>query len=313
MNYVSPETVALAKQVDLLSYLQSADPGQLVRVSGDTYCTREHDSLKISNGKWHWFSQGIGGRTALDYLIKVQGMGFVDAVEAICGRQIPVTSYSQIPRATEPRKLLMPEISPTAENAVRYLKGRGIHPVIIDYCLEHNLLFETAKYHNVAFVGYDRNGKARYAALRGTLGNYKGEITGSDKHYSFCINPGSKSGHVHLFEAAIDAMSYATLQLIEGEDWKADTKLSLAGVYRQSRENVVPIALTQYLKDYPETSVIHLHLDNDEVGRSASQGIIGGLSDKYTVLDEPPECGKDVNDELQMRVGIIKRKEEFER
>ena len=99
MSYVSPETVALAKQVDLLSYLQSADPGQLVRVSGDTYCTREHDSLKISNGKWHWFSQGIGGRTALDYLIKVQGMGFVDAVEAICG-QIPVTSYSQIPRAT---------------------------------------------------------------------------------------------------------------------------------------------------------------------------------------------------------------------
>ena len=53
--------------MDLLTYLQLCDPQNLVHLSGDTYCTREHDSLKISNGKWHWFSRHIGGRSALDY------------------------------------------------------------------------------------------------------------------------------------------------------------------------------------------------------------------------------------------------------
>ena len=73
MGYVTPEQIAQAKEWDLLTYLQRYDPHQLVHVGGSTYCTREHDSLKISNGKWNWFSRKIGGKTALDYLIKVQG------------------------------------------------------------------------------------------------------------------------------------------------------------------------------------------------------------------------------------------------
>ena len=66
MAYFPAEDIARAKQVDLLTYLQTCNPGELVKVSANTYCTREHDSLKISNGKWHWFSRGIGGKTALD-------------------------------------------------------------------------------------------------------------------------------------------------------------------------------------------------------------------------------------------------------
>ena len=82
MGYVTPEQIAQAKEWDLLTYLQRYDPHQLVHVGGSTYCTREHDSLKISNGKWNWFSRKIGGKTALDYLIKVQGFSFTEAVEA---------------------------------------------------------------------------------------------------------------------------------------------------------------------------------------------------------------------------------------
>ena len=64
MGYVTPEQIAQAKEWDLLTYLQRYDPHQLVHVGGSTYCTREHDSLKISNGKWNWFSRKIGGKTA---------------------------------------------------------------------------------------------------------------------------------------------------------------------------------------------------------------------------------------------------------
>ena len=45
---------------------------------------------------------------------------------------------------------------------------------------------------------------------------------------------------------------------------------------------------------------IALHLDNDEPGRLAAMTIQALLSKSYTVSDEPPKQGKDVNDELCM-------------
>ena len=74
MPYIPPEVVEKAREMDLLTYLKNYEPQELVHFGGNTYCTREHDSLKISNGKWCWFSRGIGGYSALDYLIKVKEM-----------------------------------------------------------------------------------------------------------------------------------------------------------------------------------------------------------------------------------------------
>ena len=85
MPYVPPEVVEKAREMDLLTYLKNYEPQELVHFGGNTYCTREHDSLKISNGKWCWFSRGIGGYSALDYLIKVKEMPFTEAVETIMG------------------------------------------------------------------------------------------------------------------------------------------------------------------------------------------------------------------------------------
>lgn len=174
--------------------------------------------------------------------------------------------------------------------------------------LENNLLFESQKYHSAVFLGYDKDGTARYGNVRGTVGDYKGELSGSDKRYSFSI-PGS-SQTVHVFESAIDALSYATLELFEGTNWHEDHLLSLAGVFITKREDVVPVALSRYLADYPEIRTLRLHLDNDAVGRGAVSGIVGGLRDRYEIWDEPPKCGKDVNDQLKIRVGL-KRKEDF--
>ena len=193
----------------------------------------------------------------------------------------------------------------------RYLRI-GIHPVIIRYCIEHKTLFESGLSQR-SFVGYDKDETARYGHSRGTVRTYKGELTGSDKHFSFSIGENTSSKEIHVFESAIDAMSYATLELIEGRDWKSEIYLSLAGVYRTKRENVVPVALNRFLEEHPTVSTIRLHLDNDEIGRGAVKGIVSGLQGKYTVLDEPPSCGKDVNDELKIRVGITRREKEKER
>lgn len=309
MAYFTPEEIQQAKQMDLLTYLQTYEPNQLVKVSNDTYCTKDHDSLKISNGKWHWFSRNTGGRSALDYLVKVRGLSFLEAMETIHGKPMPRTIPTPV-RKQEPKALLLPERNGNANRVIQYLKGRGIHDVVIRYCLEHNLLFESREYHSAVFLGYDKAGVARYGSVRGTVGGYKGELSGSDKHYSFSI-PGN-SETVHVFESAIDALSFATLELFEGRNWHEDHLLSLAGVYIAKRENVVPVALSQYLEDHPEVQILHLHLDNDAIGRGAAAGIVGGLRDKFPIFDEPPVIGKDVNDQLQMRVGL-KCKEEYSR
>jgi len=60
MAYYQPEEIRKAKEMDLYTYLKNYEPDELVHFSRDTYMTRTHDSLKISNGKWYWFSRGIG-------------------------------------------------------------------------------------------------------------------------------------------------------------------------------------------------------------------------------------------------------------
>ena len=92
MPYYTKEQIQQARQVDLLTYLQRHAPGELVHVSGGTYCTKSHDSLKISNGKWCWWSHNIGGSTALDYLVKVRGYKLPEAVGLILGEQPQLSS-----------------------------------------------------------------------------------------------------------------------------------------------------------------------------------------------------------------------------
>lgn len=231
----------------------------------------------------------------------------------LLGQTAGMPSFSFVREERQSRTLLMPELADSPNAVVKYLIGRGIHPEIIRHCLDHKLLFETKRYHNAVFVGYDPEGKARYAALRGTVGNFKGEVTGSDKRYSFSVEVDKSAEHLHIFESAIDLMSYATLEILDGRDWKGDALLSLAGVFKTKRENVVPLALSRYLEIHPEVKTLHLHLDNDEVGRGAAFCISAGLRGKYEILNEPPSVGKDVNEQLQRKLGLHRQKEDLSR
>ena len=108
---------------------------------GETYCTRTHDSLKISNGKWYWFSQNIGGRSALDYLVKVKEMSFPEAVKMLNVQAVQPILREKPPPAL--RKLLLPLLDTNTSKTESYLTSRGIHPQIIAYCIQHGLLFQS--------------------------------------------------------------------------------------------------------------------------------------------------------------------------
>ena len=309
--YVKPEMILEAKKMDLYTYLSNFEPDELVRFSGNTYTTRTHDSLKISNGKWMWWSKGIGGRSALDYLIKVKGMSFVDAVQTIVGCSPITTPVSPKPKEVADRPLLLPKRSLNTDKVRAYLTGRGIDDEIIDYCIKNKLIFESLDYNNVVFIGYDEKKNPRYAAYRST-NNFKimGDCSGSKKKYPFKIASGNDD-KIHLFECAIDLLSYATLCKMYGIDWRELNLVSLAGVYSarsKIEESKVPVALTTFLKTHPNIKQIHIHFDNDNAGRYATKALQIIMADKYEVIDSPPLYGKDFNDFLCLRKGITQHK-----
>jgi hypothetical protein len=82
MPWVTEEQIARAKQVGLLDYLLANEPHNLKKV-GNEYRLRDHDSLTVSNGKWNWHSRGFGGTTALNYLVRVRGIEFTEAVQVL--------------------------------------------------------------------------------------------------------------------------------------------------------------------------------------------------------------------------------------
>ena len=256
MPYIPPEVVSEIKRIDLLTYLREREPDELVRASPAAFCTKEHDSLKISNGKWYWWSRGIGGRSALDFLVKVRGMTFLDAAE---------------------------------------LRSRGdVYGTL-----------RTGSPHAV-FVGHDPSGAPRYAALRSCRGSYKGEAPGSDKRFAFSLPGGRPDGRLHVFESAIDALSFATIVEIEGGEWRGRAMLSLGGVaVPRSADGGpgLPAPLRQYLDDHGgDVREVRLHLDNDDAGRSAATAVARALEARGVParIAHPP-AGKDVNEFLTTR------------
>ena len=310
MPYIAPEVITEAKRMDLLTYLREYEPGELVKFSSNTYTTRTHDSLKISNGKWMWWSRGIGGKSALDYLIKVRGMDFVQAVQTIMGNGSVSFPTCENIKSYEEQPLLLPEKSPTADVVFDYLFGRGIDLSIIQNCISDGTIFESSKYHNVVFIGKDESGTPKYAAYRGTIGSsFKGDASGSDKRYSFRLLAREPTNTVHLFEAAIDLLSYATYLKCEGKDYKSENLLSLSGVYQPKKEikdSKIPIALTTFLNANPHIKTIILHLDNDKTGRICTATLKELLQKDYQIVDDPPPVGKDFNDFLLSYLGIAR-------
>lgn len=304
--YLSKEQIAATREMDLLTYLRRFAPEELVPIGGNTYAIRTHGSLKISNGKWCWWSRNIGGKNALDYLTEVEGIPFLDAVQRILG-ELPYVPPVPEPATSHPKtELMLPPKHADTRRVFSYLRGRGIDAEIINYCIKHGRLYEDAVHHNCVFVGYE-NGTPAYGALRGTLSEttFASEVPGSDKRFSFAVPLHAGGKTLCVFEVAIDALSYLTLLKLRGQDWRIANTLSLAGIYRPREDGSIrfPAALEQYLEDNPGVERIVLCLDNDAPGRAASAAIQKRLSE-YEVIDNPPHSGKDYNDQLRLVKGI---------
>jgi len=270
MPGVTRSQIERAKQVDILDYLLAHEPGNLKK-TGNEYRLRDHDSLTISNGYWHWHSRGFGGKTAtaLNYLIKVRDMSFVDAVRHLANDA--VISYAQQPRKPPPPPKKLPFTLPPRnkdnERVIAYLQSRGIDRALIDACIAAGVLYESATYHNCVFTGKNEQGKTRFGCMRGTTGDFKRDLDGSDKRYGFLLAPETPAGqgHVAVFEAPVDALSHLTMYRQGHLVWDG-WRLTLSGSSL--------LALIHFLEQHPEVDNCHICTDNDKTGEQLTGKIL---------------------------------------
>jgi hypothetical protein len=173
--------------------------------------------------------------------------------------------------------------------------------VVIDFFVEQGSLYQGAKYKNVCFVGYDREGNPGLINQRATKGSFKGNSTGSDRRYSF-MNHSEGQTEVMFFEAPIDMLSYACLLQNAGYDFRQFNMVSLSGISGTGNggELRLPMGVEEYLERFPETTMVYIHFDNDDPGRNAGQRLADALEQRgiRAVQQYPPKGCKDVNDYL---------------
>jgi len=299
---VSKEQIERARRVDVLDYILRYEHDNVKRVGG-AYRMKDHPSIEIKSGKWRWYSQGLYGKTALDYLTGVRGYGLVDAVCLLIGEQPQGKERLDRPVSNPPKpavtlKAMIPERPPFAiprhhrdnNRVIAYLQSRGIDRGLILDCINRGDLYESAHFHDCVFKGRDENGKTRYAATRSTSSGFKGDAEGSDKQCSFLLPPADPdSNTVAVFEAPVDTLSHQTMCLRGYIPPFDGWRLSLGGTS--------VLGLEYFLKNNPQVTRCLVCTDNDEAGNRTAAKIaeMPGI----TTGRIPPTYGNDWNDTLQ--------------
>jgi hypothetical protein len=282
------------RNTDIVSFLEQRRGFTFTHRRGAYRC-EQHNSLAVKADRlsWYWHSKGLGGHGTLDYLIKAENMAFRDAVDAVIGIGLSAAPPPTRPAPEQPKTLVLPDKKGIPLRLYDYLcVRRGIDSGIVERLMQKEQLYED-KRGNVVFVGRDGQGKARFASLRGTMGDctFRGDCAGSDKRYGFTMAACAPSARLYVFESPIDAMSHATLEKADMGAWERHNRLSLAGTS--------DAALPFFLNQHREVKELVFCLDNDEAGRQAAIAMARKYAAKgyYTRLELPR--GKDFNEDLQ--------------
>jgi hypothetical protein len=259
------EEIRRANSVDIVSLARSYgyEPEQAGRKaihmkhSGGLYLFPD------SNRFYHW----TGGEAdkkggSIDFVMREENLPFTEAVAKLIGE-----SYTPYTRRTKPytpkpkEPLVLPVKADNFKRAYAYLvSARGIEPEIVSHFMNEKKIYQEAKYGNCVFVGYDKDGTAKYCAMRGTMtgSKFKMDAENSDKSFPFFYE--GKSDLVIVNEAPIDLMSHATLMKLSGGDWRQDHRISLGCIWDG--------ALERYLGWHPEIKRIVFAYDNDYLARN---------------------------------------------
>lgn len=274
-----------ARQTDLVSLLESQ--GETVKRSGSEYQWKDGSAKVTLRGNlWYHQYEEVGGDT-IDFVRRFMGKSYPEAVEYLlrgCGGTLTVAP----PIVRETKSFELPPRNENMRRAYAYLLNRrGIDKDVLNAFVYRQMIYESEKYHNVVFVGYDKDGIPRHAGMRGTgsESSYKGNAPGSRPEYSFHWNGTSR--YLCLFESPIDMLSFISMHK---ENWKSHSYAACCGVADH--------VLWQMKKDNPNIEYVYLCLDSDEPGQEAAHRISQKLSEQRIQTEILVPIHKDWNEDL---------------
>lgn len=292
------EQLQRADDTDLYVFLSGR--GEQFKRCGKEYRWLRHDSVMINKNEWYRFSQNKGGH-AIDFMKEFYGLSFAEAVKELLGEEGVGETNRRTAKEDAGRQkvcpiplpgLELPERNESCEIARKYLiEQRKLSEQLVDQMIEKGDIYESKNYHNVVFVGRDKEQNPRYAAMRGTDENrYRGEARGSEKAYGF--------GHIgtdeklFVFESPIDLLSYITAV---PEEWEKHSYISLGGLSEK--------AMKRMYTEYPHIHSIYLCLDNDEPGNERCRQFVSLIPEELSVYRLEP-VKKDWNECLVAEVPV---------
>lgn len=298
MEEYTREQIQRADDTDLYVFLSGR--GEKFKRCGKEYRWLRHDSVMINKNEWYRFSQNKGGH-AIDFMKEFYGLSFAEAVKELLGEEGVGETNRRTAKEDAGRQkvcpiplpgLELPERNESCEIARKYLiEQRKLSEQLIDQMIAKGDIYESKKYHNVVFVGRDKEQNPRYAAMRGIDENrYRGEARGSEKAYGF--------GHIgtdeklFVFESPIDLLSYITAV---PEEWEKHSYISLGGLSEK--------AMKRMYTEYPHIHSIYLCLDNDEPGNERCRQFVSLIPEKLSVYRLEP-VKKDWNECLVAEVSV---------
>lgn len=254
-----------------------------------------YGGLLLEPDKWYWEAEKKGGGP-IQFVMVMKQISWVEAVKELLKESDPDCQYHpesdlvQVHRKTKDKSMFqLPARNTTYEHIFAYLiKSRQLDQALVQQLVKDKKLYEDVN-QNCVFVGYDQEGTARFASMRGTKTQrpYKGDAAGSDKRYAFsCVG---STDTVYIFEAPIDLISYQTLLKQAGKGME-DHYITLAGISI--------VALERYLMDAPDIRKLVVCTDNDEAGEEAFRQIYKAYSSDYEVRRQSPKPYKDFNEYL---------------
>jgi len=298
MEEYTREQIQRADDTDLYVFLSGR--GEQFKRCGKEYRWLRHDSVMINKNEWYRFSQNKGGY-AIDFMKEFYGLSFAEAVKELLGEEGAGETNRRTAKEDAGRQkvcpiplpgLELPERNESCEIARRYLiEQRKLSEQLVDQMIAKGDIYESKNYHNVVFVGRDKEQNPRYAAMRGTDENrYRGEARGSEKAYGFGhIGTGEK---LFVFESPIDLLSYITAV---PEDWRKHSYISLGGLSEK--------AMKRMYTEYPHIHSIYLCLDNDEPGNERCRQFVSLIPKELSVYRLEP-VKKDWNECLVAEVSV---------
>ena len=178
MAHLEEDIIERAKNTDMIALLESEEGFSFKSTYGEReFKCIEHNSLVVNGNRrrWYWNSRQVGGNNAIDYLVKIRGMNFRDAVLHLVGDR-EQTAYTPIRKAvtenvsvSKPVRFVLPEQAHFPDgrrnysNIIAYLnKGRGIDVNIINTLIASGQIYQGVQYNGLHIVGYNDEGMAFY-------------------------------------------------------------------------------------------------------------------------------------------------------